>query len=133
MQIATFRLLVRSIDAKCANLAVLQSLTLNNYSELLPLSRQIRHVAVVPSAPGKRFADDTKITDLLYLAQELGSKGVSIDSAWSKVVERFVSLVADLGIDCPLDAVLADIATQLLKAQAQITLLAAVKRLMVAW
>ena len=68
---------------------------------------------IVPSAPGKRFADDTKITDLLYLAQDLGSKGVSIDSAWSRIAERFQSLVADLGIDCDLDDVLAETAKHL--------------------
>ena len=30
---------------------------------------------VVPSAPGKRFADDIKVTDMLYKCYELASEG----------------------------------------------------------
>ena len=32
---------------------------------------------VVPSAPGKRFSDDTKVTDLLYSCYELGDIGAA--------------------------------------------------------
>jgi aspartate kinase len=33
---------------------------------------------IVPSAPGKAHAKDTKVTDLLYLAQQLAAKGQSL-------------------------------------------------------
>ena len=32
-------------------------------------------VYVVPSAPGKRFSDDTKVTDMLLHAYDLASQG----------------------------------------------------------
>ena len=45
---------------------------------------------VVPSAPGKRFSDDIKVTDLFYQCYELiRSKApkTEIDSAYQKIIE----------------------------------------------
>ena len=61
---------------------------------------------VVPSAPGKRSGQDTKITDLLYLCHELASKGLSFDDAWDPVCERFRTITAELGVSLELDALL---------------------------
>ena len=61
---------------------------------------------VVPSAPGKEHKDDTKITDLLYLAHELASKKQSIDSVWANIEKRFLDIIADLGISCDLQPAL---------------------------
>ena len=47
---------------------------------------------VVVSAPGKRSADDEKITDLLYAS-------LKDDNAWNKVVTRFFSLERDLNLN----------------------------------
>ena len=33
---------------------------------------------IVPSAPGKRFADDTKVTDLLYTCYHIAEEGEDI-------------------------------------------------------
>ncbi|MEM9021036.1 MAG: aspartate kinase [Planctomycetota bacterium] len=56
---------------------------------------------VVPSAPGKRHPDDTKITDLLYLCHELASKGLSFDDAFNPIRDRFMDIVEqlELGLD----------------------------------
>ena len=32
---------------------------------------------MVPSAPGKRFSDDTKVTDMLYACYDLADQGKS--------------------------------------------------------
>lgn len=61
---------------------------------------------IVPSAPGKRGPDDTKVTDLLYLAHELASRHQGLDQVWAGIAERFRSLVADCGLDCDLEPVL---------------------------
>ncbi|MBT3605757.1 MAG: aspartate kinase, partial [Candidatus Latescibacteria bacterium] len=54
---------------------------------------------VVPSAPGKRSDDDTKITDLLYLCHELARQKMDISEPFGKIETRFVSLVEDLGVE----------------------------------
>lgn len=61
---------------------------------------------VVPSAPGKEHPDDTKITDLLYLAHELASKHQNIDGVWGNIEKRFLDIISDLGIDCDLQSAL---------------------------
>ncbi|MBQ0010072.1 MAG: hypothetical protein KBS76_03085 [Ruminococcus sp.] len=50
---------------------------------------------IVVSAPGKRFPDDDKITDLLYRAYE--------DGNYSPVFDRFAGIAHDLGLDPDLD------------------------------
>ena len=54
---------------------------------------------VVPSAPGKRFSDDIKVTDLLYTCYEEVKSGKDITQTYSKIVERYNSIINDLGID----------------------------------
>jgi aspartate kinase len=53
---------------------------------------------VVPSAPGKRFPGDEKITDLLYLcyAQHIG--GLCFDETYDQIVERYVGIESELGL-----------------------------------
>lgn len=51
---------------------------------------------ITVSAPGKRYADDTKITDLLYSAYGNGEL--------SPVFDRFYALVRDLSLKTDLDA-----------------------------
>ena len=61
---------------------------------------------VVPSAPGRRNPQDTKVTDLLYLCHELASKGLSFDDAWDPVVARFCEIVSGLGLSLDLTGLL---------------------------
>lgn len=65
-----------------------------------------RRSCVVVSAPGKAHAKDTKVTDLLYLAHELGAKGQPIDSVWAQVETRFLDIVRELKLDLDLKPVL---------------------------
>ena len=51
---------------------------------------------VIPSAPGKRFGDDTKVTDLLYACYEKASRGENIDVIFDRIKERYDSIIADL-------------------------------------
>ncbi len=54
---------------------------------------------VIPSAPGKRFSDDTKVTDLLYACYNEAHKGNNIDELYSKVIERYQLIIDELGLD----------------------------------
>ena len=53
---------------------------------------------VVPSAPGKRFKNDTKVTDMLYHCYELIKTGGDIDSYYVQVCDRYNGIIADLGM-----------------------------------
>ena len=57
---------------------------------------------VVPSAPGKRFANDIKVTDMLYECYRLASEGENFSQEFGLIKERYNSIIADLGIDLDL-------------------------------
>jgi len=58
---------------------------------------------VVPSAPGKRFSKDIKVTDMLYNCAELAGSGIDFTEAFNKIVERYNEIIKDLNIDFSLD------------------------------
>ena len=64
---------------------------------------------VVPSAPGKRFPGDEKITDLLYLCYAKHSNGMSFDEPYDQITERYVAIETDLGLKTNIAAELASI------------------------
>ncbi len=57
---------------------------------------------VVPSAPGKRFKEDTKVTDLLYQCYDEFSKGQE-SSAFEQIKERYNLIIEGLGLELSLD------------------------------
>ena len=60
---------------------------------------------VIPSAPGKRFSDDTKVTDMLYTLYELVRARASmevIDAHYNNIKERYNSIIKELGINLDL-------------------------------
>lgn len=54
---------------------------------------------VIPSAPGKRFSDDIKVTDMLYECYNKAKAKESIDEIYAKVVKRYTSIIDELGLD----------------------------------
>lgn len=62
-----------------------------------------RRKYVVPSAPGKRFSDDVKVTDMLYTCAELAGSGVDFTEAFDKIIERYNGIIKDLNLDFSLD------------------------------
>lgn len=59
---------------------------------------------VVPSAPGKRFSDDIKVTDMLYKCCELAGSGVDFTEDFQIIKDRYNGIISDLGVDISLDA-----------------------------
>lgn len=57
---------------------------------------------VVPSAPGKRSADDIKVTDMLYECYEKAAAGESIDELFEKIIERYELIIKGLSLDLDL-------------------------------
>ena len=60
-------------------------------------------VAVVVSAPGKRFSKDNKITDLLYLCYAHVKYGVDHTSVLELIKSRYQEIVDGLGIELDVD------------------------------
>ena len=53
---------------------------------------------VVASAPGKRFSDDIKVTDMLYDCYKLVKQNKPIDDAFKLIEDRYNGIIKDLGI-----------------------------------
>ena len=54
---------------------------------------------VVASAPGKRFKDDIKVTDMLYQCYSMIKNRQDIDEIYSQIKDRYFGIINDLGID----------------------------------
>ena len=54
---------------------------------------------VVPSAPGKRYGDDTKVTDMLYRCYDMIRNNENIDEYYSLICDRYNEIIRDLGMD----------------------------------
>ena len=65
---------------------------------------------LVPSAPGKRFPTDEKVTDLLYLCYELVSKGKSFEEQFVKIRERYLSIAQHLHLKVDIESALDEVA-----------------------
>ena len=61
---------------------------------------------VVPSAPGKRFKEDTKITDLLYQCYQKVEKGEDFQAAFAVIEERYRQIAFDLALDIDIDGLM---------------------------
>ena len=57
---------------------------------------------VVPSAPGKRFDGDNKVTDMLYACYHLAETGKDFRKELSKIEERYQEIVDGLGLSVSL-------------------------------
>ena len=72
-----------------------------------------RRCYVVPSAPGRRFDDDEKITDLLYRTYQLKEEGKDYHSTFALVRERFLTITKDLGLSLNMAGALEEIENRL--------------------
>ena len=53
---------------------------------------------VVPSAPGKRFSKDTKVTDMLYGCYALAEEGKKFDKELAAIKARYDEIITGLGL-----------------------------------
>lgn len=58
---------------------------------------------VVPSAPGKRYSDDIKVTDMLYSCYDAVGKGKNATAEFLPIADRFNGIISDLGLTISLD------------------------------
>ena len=58
---------------------------------------------VVPSAPGKRFSSDTKVTDMLYACYETAENGEDFSAQLADIKARYQEIIDGLNLDFSLD------------------------------
>lgn len=59
---------------------------------------------VVPSAPGKRFSADIKVTDMLYGCYDLAAKGKDFEKEFDAIKERYYGIINELELDLSLES-----------------------------
>lgn len=59
---------------------------------------------VVPSAPGKRFSGDTKVTDMLYACYRTAESGKEFANQLAEIKERYDEIIDGLGLTLSLEA-----------------------------
>lgn len=59
---------------------------------------------VVPSAPGKRFDKDTKVTDMLYACYALADKNHDFTNEINRIEERYTEIISGLGLNLDLSS-----------------------------
>ena len=58
---------------------------------------------VIPSAPGKRYSSDTKVTDMLYSCWHQANKGQDFSQTLANIRERYEEIIQGLGLSISLD------------------------------
>ncbi len=64
---------------------------------------------VVPSAPGKRDANDIKITDMLYTCAAKAKENEDFQDVFASLSQRYTDIIAALGMDLDISKTLIDI------------------------
>lgn len=85
------------IAAKFGGTSVASSAQIRKVKDIVDADPRRR--VVVVSAPGKREAKEAKITDLLYLCQELAAAPADFSSTFQMVRERFLGIESELAVD----------------------------------
>lgn len=64
---------------------------------------------VVPSAPGRRYPGDEKVTDLLYRCHELAARGEDYQETFDQIAARYMDIAEELELSLELGAVLDEV------------------------
>ena len=83
--------------AKFGGSSVADAIQINKIKNIVKNDRDIHYVVV--SAPGKRYADDSKMTDLLYLCKTHIEHKIPYEQIFQVIYDRFMAVEADLGVD----------------------------------
>jgi aspartate kinase len=67
---------------------------------------------IVPSAPGKRHADDRKITDLLYAWHSMATQGFDASEPAEIIRDRYTELAREVGVKLYVKELIAEIAAK---------------------
>lgn len=88
--------------AKFGGSSVADAIQIRKLRDIVRADDAIRYVVV--SAPGKRYADDSKVTDLLYLCKTHIEHKIPYEQIFQVIYDRFMAVEADLGVDVDIKA-----------------------------
>ncbi len=83
--------------AKFGGSSVADALQIGKIKNIIENDPDIRYVVV--SAPGKRFADDSKVTDLLYLCKAHIEHNLPYQQIFQVICDRFMAVEVNLGVN----------------------------------
>lgn len=99
--------------AKFGGTSMADAKSITKVAEIIKQDKKRRYVVV--SAPGKRFSQDHKVTDMLYACyHDLQINGECKDT-FEKIRERFKVIVDDLAIDLDIDSYLDKVEEEMYK------------------
>lgn len=83
--------------AKFGGSSVADALQIGKIKNIIENDKDIHYVVV--SAPGKRFSDDSKVTDLLYLCKAHIEHNLPYQQIFQVICDRFMAVEVNLGVD----------------------------------
>lgn len=86
----------RTITVKFGGTSLADASQIRKAAEIIKANPERKYL--VASAPGKRFSDDVKVTDLLYSCYSEFAKGDEYSGILAKIKERYASIISELGI-----------------------------------
>lgn len=88
--------------AKFGGSSVADALQIEKIKNIIENDGDIRYVVV--SAPGKRFSEDSKVTDLLYLCKTHIEHKIPYQQIFQVIRDRFMAVKVNLGVDVNLSS-----------------------------
>ncbi len=101
----------RVITAKFGGTSLADASQIRKVAEIIKSNPERRYV--VASAPGKRFKDDIKVTDLLYSCYSEFAKGDEYSGTLAKIKARYAEIISELGIKFDIGAEIEKIENEL--------------------
>ena len=93
--------------AKFGGSSVADGIQIKKIRDIINDDEDIRYVVV--SAPGKRFEEDTKVTDLLYLCMTHIEHKLAYEQVFQVIMDRFLAMESSLNVDIDMKGELAEI------------------------
>ena len=93
--------------AKFGGSSVADALQIGKIKNIIENDPDIHYVVV--SAPGKRFSDDSKVTDLLYLCKARIEHNLPYQQIFQVICDRFMAVEVNLGVNVGLKAAFEEI------------------------
>ena len=87
---------MRVITAKFGGTSLADASQIRKAADIIRANPERKYI--VASAPGKRFPDDIKVTDLLYSCYSEFAKGDEYSGTLAKIKARYSDIISDLGI-----------------------------------
>lgn len=88
--------------AKFGGSSVADALQIEKIKNIVEKDGDIKYVVV--SAPGKRFSEDSKVTDLLYLCKTHIEHRIPYEQIFHVICDRFMAAEMNLGVDIDLNS-----------------------------